>query len=342
VDRELTEDWEASSGIDRAHSLFRRPVVGWSVGSGVLVALVLALHFTIGWRQLLQPWGDLTGWRVAAALLLVLASYAIRTIRVHRFFQPDTSGAFLRSFRLILLHNLFKNLLPMRSGEASFPILMRRNFGVPFGRSIPGLFYLRLLDLHFLLLLAGSILLSRRGPEGWLAVAALASLPFLFFFLQERLRPRIGEGTGKVRLVLARAMAGLPSSFSLFFATVFWTAVNWAVKLAVFAWILLSFTPMPFSTALMGSVTGEVSSVLPFHGVAGAGTYEAGILAGLVPLGVDLQEGVRGAVNLHLFVLGASVIAGGLALLGSFLPGVRALSTVAGHETPRGGSDERL
>ena len=54
--------------------------------------------------------------------------------------------------------------------------------------------------------------------------------------------------------------------------------MNWTVKLLVFAWILRSFIALPFTTALLASVTGEASSVLPFHGLAGAGTYEAGVL----------------------------------------------------------------
>ncbi len=52
-----------------------------------------------------------------------------------------------------------------------------------------------------------------------------------------------------------------------------------------------------------------MSSVLPFHGIAGAGTYEAGVLAGLVPLGVEMEVALRAAVNLHLFVLGSSILA---------------------------------
>jgi uncharacterized membrane protein YbhN (UPF0104 family) len=110
-------------------------------------------------------------------------------------------------------------------------------------------------------------------------------------------------------------MTGLPAAPSLFWATWVWTGVNWGVKLLVFAWVLRAFTPMPLPTALMGSVTGELSSVLPFHGLAGAGTYEAGVMAGLVPLGIDLEPAAVGAVNLHLFVLGASVLTGLLALV---------------------------
>jgi hypothetical protein len=102
----------------------------------------------------------------------------------------------------------------------------------------------------------------------------------------------------------------------------------------VFAWVLRAFTPMRLSTALMGSVTGELSSVLPFHGLAGAGTYEAGVMAGLLPLGIAPGPAVTGAVNLHLFVLGASVLSGTLALL---LPRKRGMGKLA-HGAPLEGA----
>jgi hypothetical protein len=91
--------------------------------------------------------------------------------------------------------------------------------------------------------------------------------------------------------------------------------VNWAVKLLVFAWILRTFIAVSYPTALLGSVTGELSSVLPIHGVAGAGTYEAGVAVGLLPRGVEARTALEGGVNLHLFVLGASLLSGALALL---------------------------
>ena len=64
-----------------------------------------------------------------------------------------------------------------------------------------------------------------------------------------------------------------------------------------------------------GATTGELSIVLPFYGIAGVGTYEGGILAGLVPLGIELETALKGAVNLHLFVLGIAILAGVLAAL---------------------------
>jgi uncharacterized membrane protein YbhN (UPF0104 family) len=290
-----------------------RSVLAWAVGIALLIGLFFLVHFSLGWETLLTPWKAVPPEALAAALVLVLGSYAVRSIRIHAYFHPTTSGRFLRVFRLVLLHNLFNNLLPMRSGEASFPILMAREFKVPFSRSIPGLVYFRVLDLHYVIFLGTAVLSLRQGTLVWLLALLLAPLPYGIFRAQEWLRLRLARREGRLSKVGREALEGLPTTPGLFWRTWLWTAVNWTVKLLVFAWILRAFTPMPFSYALLGSTTGELSSVLPFNGIAGAGTYEAGIMASLVPLGVEIGSALKGAVNLHLFVLGASILAGVLA-----------------------------
>ena len=169
----------------------RRSTLGWILGVGLFLALITLIQISVGWGVLLKPWREFSAGGLLGALGLVVASYGFRTIRVHQYFRPDTSGEFLRSFRLILLHNLFNNLLPMRSGEASFPILMKRDFQVPFSRSIPGLLYLRFLDLHLLLLLGAMVLLSGKSSVGWLPAVLLAPLPIALFVTQGWLRPRL-------------------------------------------------------------------------------------------------------------------------------------------------------
>jgi uncharacterized membrane protein YbhN (UPF0104 family) len=291
------------------------PILGWVVGLAIFLALVMVIHASVGWRALVEPWRSLPPVSLAVALLMVLGSYAIRTVRIHQYFQPDTGGRFLRTFRLVLLHNLLNNLLPMRSGEASFPILMKRDFRVPFSRSVPGLVYLRLMDFHFLLVMGAVVLFAREGQALWLAMLLLAPLPFLVFRGQRRLESYVAERDNRMIRLLKKGLAGLPSSPSLFWVTWLWTGVNWSAKLLAFGWILQVFVPMPYPVALLGSITGEMSSVLPVHGLAGAGTYEAGILASLIPLGIRADVALAGAVNLHLFVLGASVLGAALGML---------------------------
>jgi uncharacterized membrane protein YbhN (UPF0104 family) len=291
------------------------PVLGWILGIGLLVALAVLIQVSVGWRALLAPWREIPAGNLLAASVLVVGSYALRSVRIHQYFQPATRGGFLRVFRVMLLHNLFNNVLPARSGEASFPILMKRTFGVPLTHSLPALVYLRFLDLHFVLVLGAGTLLASRGAGGMLVLAALATLPWLVFLGQSRLGRRLAEPRGRLGRTLAAGLSGLPGSPRLFWVIWGWTALNWTAKLLVFAWVLQAFLPMPFATALVGSVTGELSSILPIHGLAGAGTYEGGILVGLVPLGIGTESALGAAVNLHLFVLGVSVLSALLALL---------------------------
>ncbi|VAW96580.1 hypothetical protein MNBD_GAMMA20-1008, partial [hydrothermal vent metagenome] len=47
---------------------------------------------------------------------------------------------------------------------------------------------------------------------------------------------------------------------------------------------------------------------------AGAGTFEAGVVAALLPFGIDAKTALQAAVNLHLFILGSTLLAGLLSL----------------------------
>ncbi len=292
-----------------------RREVGWIVGAFLVLGLVAAIHFTVGWAPLLSPWTDVQPGVLATGAGLVVGSYAVRSIRIQTYFRPITSGRFPGVFRLVLIHNLLNNLLPMRTGEASFPVLMANRFSVAYSRSIPALVYLRVLDLHFVLVLGGIVLLLGRSQLGWAILLLLAPIPYGAFRLQEGLQKRLVDRPGRIAKLGQSILEGLPSSAGVFWSTWLWTTVNWSVKLLVLAWVLRSFAPIPFPTALLGATTGELSSVLPFHGIAGAGTYEAGILAGLLPLGIELEEALKGAVNLHLFVLGVAILAGIVATL---------------------------
>jgi uncharacterized membrane protein YbhN (UPF0104 family) len=146
-------------------------------------------------------------------------------------------------------------------------------------------------------------------------VLLLVPIPYLLFRAQGWLLLRLEGREGGTSKKVGSLLDGLPSSGGLFWKTWLWTVVNWSVKLMALAWILQAFTPMAYPSALVGSTTGELSSVLPIHGIAGAGTYEAGVMAGLLPLGVELEPGLRAAVNLHLFILGVAIMAGALAAL---------------------------
>ena len=285
----------------------------------LLGAVILGVQMSIGWQRLFDPWFQMSPSTLLSAVSLTLVGYVARALRNYDYFLPLTRGGFAVCLKLTLLHNLLNNLLPMRTGESSFPVLMKRYFCTPLSRSIAALLWFRVMDLHalvaFALVAVGSRWLS--GPVHFVAVLAWLFLPLGLLRLQSLELPQalINRIPSRWRGRFAEAGKGLPQSASAFWRAWFWTAVNWFVKLAVFAWILQLFAPMPFSAAVAGAIGGDLTSVLPIHGIAGAGTYEAGVVAALLPFAIPPDEALAGAINLHLFLLGSSAVAGGLALL---------------------------
>jgi len=226
-------------------------------------------------------------------------------------------GAFIICFKLMLQHNLLNNLLPMRSGELSFPILMARYFNVPMIRSIPVLLGFRILDLHTLILFA--LIAAATYWFGTLMTLVLIPvwgiLPYIAFRYSRPLGLLLDRHSDrKMYILLKKALAGLPQTPGSFYMAWMWTLINWAVKLGVFAWVLILFIDIPLAAAWSGAITGDLTSVLPVHGLAGAGTYEAGVIAGIIPYNITPSSALQAAINLYVFVLASTIIGGAASL----------------------------
>lgn len=293
----------------------------WKFWLGLLLLAGLAwwVGDQYGWRNLMSAWERVPPESLTVALLLMLVSYLLRAVRFFDFFMLKSRRHFVRLLRITVLHNFFNNMLPMRSGEASFPLLMKDYFAVPYRHSAPALLWLRLLDLYVLLALA---FISLQSLLPWsfelkVLVSVLVVLaPLSALLVQERLRRWLqSQDAGGWHSKAQELMSALPDSPWRFTRALFWTLVNWLIKLVVYAWLLQVFTGLDFYQCWSGATTGELSSVLPVHGLAGAGTYEAGVMAGLLPWQVDAKEALAAAVNLHLFVLGTTLLLTGLLVL---------------------------
>jgi uncharacterized membrane protein YbhN (UPF0104 family) len=285
----------------------------WLIGTVLLIGLVIAVDRTVGWGELLAPWRTLSPLLLVLLLALSALSWLLRAVRAYDFFQERVRGRFLTVVRLSLLHNVANNLLPMRSGELVFPWLMRRYFGHGFLSAGASLVWIRLLDLHFLVLI-GLLILWLRAPSWWWPVLALAWMVAIVLLLWLGDRAPSGR-TGLIWRLLRFAADAAPSGRGLVARLYLWTAASWATKLFAYAMVMHHFVPVDFWRVLAGVVGAELSSVLPFHGVAGSGSYELAGIAVLVPLGVGLDQALAGAVNVHLFLLGVTLLMAAIALM---------------------------
>jgi len=287
------------------------------LGMAILVGFIAFVEVYFGWRALLAPWAHLPLEEVAAAVLLTLVSYWLRAVRFYDYFRGEIAGRFALCVKLMLQHNLLNNLLPMRTGELSFPVLMSRYFAVPTLRSMPALLWFRLLDLHSLGIFALLAFQGMLWSWQWslIAVVLWLPLPWLAFHFSGRWRRWLShQDRGPLQQLAGRLLLGLPQKPASFWRSWAWTLINWLVKLGAFAWVLRLFIDIGYPAALLGTIAGDLTSVLPIHGVAGAGTYEAGVVAGLLPYGVAAQPALAAAVNLHLFLLGSTLAGGAISL----------------------------
>ena len=290
------------------------PLLRYLVSALIFAGFVVFIETYIGWAKLLAPWQSLSPAALLIAVLLLTLSYWLRALRLFDYFRADMRGRFLMCTKLVLQHNLLNNLLPMRTGELSFPLLMSRYFNVPMIQSMPALLWFRIFDLHTLILIALIALGNWWLPRALVIPLSLVwlSLPWWLYRYSHRLirqldkRPHLGH----TMQLLYRSLQGLPQNHNRFVWSWIWTMINWLVKLAVLGWVLTRFLETSFSSAIIAAIAGDLTTVLPFHGIAGAGTYEAGVVSGLLLFGTDSAPALQAAVNLHLFVLAGAIISG--------------------------------
>lgn len=295
-------------------SLFRR-LIPWFV---VLLYLTL-VQWLVGWGAIIEAWQavGITGFLLGLALMLL--SYFARIRRNYEYFRPETSGQFRAVARITVVHNMLNQLLPMRSGELSFPLFMKREFQLGYARSGTGLLWFRLLDLHTLVSFGLLMFLVSHQPAllVWILWSLLTVVPLVVFLLRDRLEEQLERSLspGKVKSLLDGAMTGLPDGRAMFVGSWWWTVLNWTAKFAALMGLMYQFVPAPIEALALGVISGELTSVLPIHTPGGVGSYEAGIAAGLSLFTFDHEQLLTAAVNIHLFILSLASLLGLLGLL---------------------------
>lgn len=305
----------------------RRALVVRGLTIVISVALLAWLIADARWRGVGARLASLPAAALVGVTLLFLASYAMRGARIHGEFRAELAAsghgdrAYPRILRLTLVHNALVNLLPFRSGEAAFPVLLSRWFGIGTGRAVVSLLWLRAQDATVVLALAALVWPGLALPWRVLAIAAIVVGAWL---VPAWARRHPGGVDGDASSTMVRLRALLERSTRRNAAGWSWTLANWIVKLVAETWLVaLALGPANGSsaTAALGAIGAELAAILPVQGVAGFGTFEAGGAALMRTQGIDLATGLEAVLVLHAVVLVLALSAGALAA--AFLPGPR-------------------
>ncbi|MBU2967576.1 lysylphosphatidylglycerol synthase domain-containing protein [Amphritea sp. 2_MG-2023] len=301
--------------------------------SVVILFITLAVvEYQIGWYNLLTSWQGFSGATLALLVVLSLASNALRALRIKVSFALPASR-YPQMFYLSTNHNLLNNLLPMRTGEVAFPVLIKRYFGIGVVNSSSHLLLYRLLDLVALLSVAGILALWQFSPWASLGLALVTVVGLLLFNQGKRLVVwLLGHSNSAKLATLAQAFHDLPTRGGHFGAIVITTYAVWLTKLLAFLGVVLQLSQLTLAQAVTSVAVADLSSILPIHGVAGSGTFEAAfVLAGQFYT-IDTTALLKVAVQLHLFLLLMSFIAFGLGWL---------VAKIFHHEEPLQATIER-
>ena len=246
------------------------------------------------WRLLAErvatvPW---PGW--VGATLGMSATYALRAgrLRAEWLWKLRTLGLGYREcLQITLLHNAAINILPMRSGEASYSFLLHRRWGVGLGDATASLLWLRLQDMMVLGVLGIAILVP--APLPWrigFAVAAIVAAATLLpragapraraCALGARARPRAAAPRARKAWHLVAKVAAAFRAARGGAAAWGFAIANWVLKLGIVGVLLTSLANMPAGAGFCGALGGELAGVLPLQAPAGVGTYEAGVALG--------------------------------------------------------------
>jgi len=282
----------------------------------ILLGLVVWVTRKVSFEELASSLRPPPFWALAIPLAGMAASYAFRGLRIHAELSrrhPVTRGQCLR---VMLLHNTAVNLVPMRGGEAAYPLLVNRQLGVPLGQALASLVWIRSQDMLLLSLMVVGFL---PGVPAWakalLVAVGLGTVLSLIALLQ-RFVARRGGGPAPASRFLRMGLAALEAlSEAPRHGVAGWVygSASWAVKFLALGLLLSRLGGFSLVDATAGALGGELAGILPIQGPAGFGTYEAGVWAGVALYGRAALRIAAPAVAVHLFSLTTAVVAGAIA-----------------------------
>lgn len=286
------------------------------VSAAVLALLIGQLDWERSWRAVRAARG---GW-LAAAIAWSAAIVVARGLR-WRLIHPEVPLAI--GTAAISVQTFFNRIAPMRLGELSLPILLRRHAGTDVSRPLVLLILVRIVELAVALglIVVAAVAGGRASDGGYLAalVGLLAVIAAVLLWFQPvmqlavRLAAAISRWTRLDRLAAVRGgLAGLGRTVSSDarldrarrVGLLAWTVVLQGMQIAAFDAILRAFgvalDPIPL---VQGAAVALAGPALPLPSVGSIGTLEASWAAGFLWVGVSLDDAILTGVATQLITL---------------------------------------
>ncbi|RMA92498.1 lysylphosphatidylglycerol synthase transmembrane domain-containing protein [Hydrogenothermus marinus] len=262
----------------------------------ISVGFIYLFYKVIGFNKFIKFFSQIDFVHFLIAFLLYLLSYITRTIRWILVLKIKD---FLKLFKITVYNTVFNIFLPFRTGEFSFFYMMKKE-NINFSESIIPFLTVRLFDGFSLLIFFFISFLIFKEYSIALSIFTLIVSPFLialFFKIISIIKLKKLEKFKSVNINLTFIFKlYILSIFTLFF------------KFLSFYFILPKNIKLSLSELFFASSAGDLTTVLPIHGLAGIGTYEGGFAGVLLLIGIDKELALLSSVFVHIFILFSSFL----------------------------------
>lgn len=253
-----------------------------------------------------QPLTNLPAWIGVFALFGLLSTYVLRGWRLAYEFREFKEMSLLKSIQVVLWHNASVNLLPFRSGEAAFPVLLHRIAQVPLKRSMASLLHLRMQDACSVLLL-GIAFWPNLEMTTRLLTIGLTALVVIGFYRWLKATNDWQDSTIFIKRKLASFRHAMATENPNALQSWLLTFCNWIIKISVQALLYFNLAQIDFSSGVIATISSEIAAFSPVQGIAGIGTFEASSALALHADGVAWSTGMQVAAQVHLVVLSSAL-----------------------------------
>jgi len=246
-------------------------------------------------RDVSRPW-------LLIGFASYICNYLLRTCRLKSLTNFQTI-AFRSLFKICCLHGFFSYFLPMRSGDLSLPLLLKKDSDISLTIGSAVLIKSRLLDmvsLGFFLLLSTIFSYDQVTAYHLLLFGicsfCLVAIPYALVFLLRF-----------DKIATLRFFQKLPPNFQLKHYTLMELTLSFLIwffvgctlfSVVVALSIPLSFLDIWFLTAIQLPL-----QLVPIQGVANAGNHEIGWVAGFSVLGISPDLGLSFALASHVAII---------------------------------------
>ncbi|MEJ5173526.1 MAG: lysylphosphatidylglycerol synthase transmembrane domain-containing protein [Hydrogenothermaceae bacterium] len=248
----------------------------------------------VGFEKFILLFQSLSLIHLIIGFVLYTFSYIVRSIRWSLTLDIKEFG---KLFKITVFNTFFNIILPFRVGELSFFYMLKRE-GISLTQTTVSFITTRAFDGLSLLGFFGLFYFLYKGNI-LLGFLVFSLSPFLFlpfsFLIKKIKHQEIVDYHSKLKV------KNLLNIYILSVLTLFF-------KFSAFYFILPLQIKLSISQAFLAFSAGDLTTVLPIHGIAGIGTYESGFAGSLLVLGVSRDTALLSALYTHTFILFSSSI----------------------------------